>query len=175
MNEIKTVIGDILTPNTNENKMVIVCHQVNCKGVMGAGLAKQVKQKFPVVFQHYADKCRLIQYGFGGLGDVQFCSVIADMGYILANVFGQDGYGRSKCNTDYDALHKAFTTIAEAFPKATVRIPYLMGCGLGGGNWDIVARIINETLIANNVDVEIWKLPSVAEAEEESGSELRWF
>lgn len=175
MNEIKTIIGDILSPNTNEYKLVVVCHQVNCKGVMGAGLAKQVKQKFPIVFQHYADKCRLIEYGNGGLGDVQFCSVIAEEGYILANVFGQDGYGRGKCNTDYDALHKAFTTIAMSFPNSTIRIPYLMGCGLGGGNWDIVTNIIEETLINKGVDVEIWKLPSIAEAEENDENEIRWF
>lgn len=162
---MKTVIGDILISNT-EDKEVVVCHQVNCKGVMGAGLAKQVKQKFPAVFQLYKDKCRLIEAGIGGIGDVQFCCLLADEGYILTNVFGQNGYGRTKCHTDYEALHKAFEKIAMAFPNATVRIPYLMGCGLGGGNWEIVTTIINETLVNKGIDVEIWKLPSVAEAED---------
>lgn len=173
MENIKVVVGDILSPNTNEDKLDIVCHQVNCKGVMGAGLAKQIKQTFPMVFQHYKDKCSLIDAGIGGLGDVQFCSVIASNGYIVANVFGQDGYGRGRCNTDYDALRKAFTTISMSFPNATIRIPYLMGCGLGGGDWDIVTNIIEETLIDNGVDVEIWKLPSIAKAEEEAEKEKK--
>ena len=33
-------IGDILHTEAD-----VICHQVNCKGVMGAGLAKQSKRK----------------------------------------------------------------------------------------------------------------------------------
>lgn len=45
---IKHVKGDILaTPTRNED--TVICHQVNCCGVMGAGLAKQIRDKWPVV------------------------------------------------------------------------------------------------------------------------------
>ena len=155
---MKTIIGDILTPNTEE-KGVMVCHQVNCRGVMGAGLAKQIKMKHPGVFNNYKDKCRQIAVGIGGLGDVQFCSELANSGYIVANIFGQYDYGRTRTYTDYEALRKAFTVIAQAFPTYTIRIPYMIGCGLAGGSWDVVTRIIEETLIANDVDVEVWRLP----------------
>lgn len=170
MRKIKTVIGDILTPNTNEDKMILVCHQVNCKGVMGAGLAKQIRDKFPSVYQNYKDKCMLIREGHGGLGDVQFCGVLSedDAGYIIANVFGQDGCGRDKCYTDYNALYRAFTDIAFFWPNATIRIPYLFGCGLAGGDWNTVTSIIQKTLVSRGVNVEIWKLPSIAKAEEEA-------
>ena len=40
--------GDIFDSNCN-----IICHQVNCMGVMGAGLAKQVKKKCPDAFRRY--------------------------------------------------------------------------------------------------------------------------
>ena len=41
---IKFVSGNILTfPERDED--TIICHQVNCKGVMGAGLAKQISDK----------------------------------------------------------------------------------------------------------------------------------
>lgn len=153
---MKFVDGNILTPNA-EDKMVIVCHQVNCKGVMGAGLAKQIMQTHPDVFNLYKDKCTQIQAGIGGLGDVQYCCVLAEVGYMVANVFGQDGYGRNKRHTDYDALRKAFEHIAFFWPKATIRIPYMMGCGLGGGDWAIVSQIIEETLVTAGVDVEIWR------------------
>lgn len=36
--------GDIL-----KSKADIICQQVNCKGAMGAGLAKQIKEKYPKV------------------------------------------------------------------------------------------------------------------------------
>ena len=152
---MKFVTGDILTPNTEENG-VLVCHQVNCQGVMGAGLAKQIKTAHPGVFALYKEKCKLIQTGIGGLGDVQFCSVLADSGYLIANIFGQDGYGRDKQYTDYAALEEAFRKIAEAFPTYTIRIPYMMGCGLGGGKWEVVAKIIERTLAKKNIDIEIW-------------------
>jgi len=156
---MKYITGDILTPNTTESHGVIVCHQVNCKGVMGAGLARQIREKHPDVFSLYQDKCLQIAAGIGGLGDVQFCCVIAEAGYLVANVFGQDGYGHGKQFTDYAALRKAFERIATGFPTYTIRIPYLMGCGLGGGNWDEVLRIIEEPLIRKGTDVEIWQLP----------------
>lgn len=157
---LKVIIGDILTPNTTEGHGVIVCHQVNCKGVMGAGLARQIKERHPDVFSLYRDKCQQIAAGIGGLGDVQLCSVLADAGYMVANVFGQDGYGRDGRYTDYVALRKAFQYIATGFPSYTIRIPHLMGCGLGGGDWQVVSEIVEETLVSAGVNVEIWKLKS---------------
>ena len=151
--------GDILTPNTSA-RGVVVCHQVNCRGVMGAGLAKQVRQMYPGAYTLYKEKCAEIKQGKGGLGDVQFCYYLSQSGYIIANIFGQDGYGHSKRFTDYDALRKAFTEIAQTFPNHTIRIPYKMGCGLGGGSWPKVLRIIEEALVANEVQVEIWQLPN---------------
>lgn len=153
---ISYVSGDILTPNAEE-RAVIVCHQVNCKGVMGAGLALQVRRKHPGVYRLYRDKCSQIAAGIGGLGDVQFCSVLADAGYVVANIFGQDRYGKGECFTNYDALWKAFRTIAATFPAHVIRIPYKLGCGLAGGDWSVVSAIIEETLGKAGVDVEIWR------------------
>ena len=152
---MKTVNGDILTPNT-EDRGVIVCHQCNCRGVMGAGLALQVRNMHPGIYSLYRDKCRQIAAGIGGLGDVQFCSALSSSGYIVANIFGQDEYGRNRRYTDYDALRKAFTNIATGFPTYTIRIPYMMGCGLAGGDWEMVFGIIKETLVDAGVNVEIW-------------------
>ena len=47
---IKLIIGDLLTCDAN-----ILAHQVNCMGVMGGGIAKQVKEKYPVAFDKYID------------------------------------------------------------------------------------------------------------------------
>ena len=54
----KKVNGDILIPETRGRK-VIVCHQVNCKGVMGAGLAKQIRDTCPGVFDSY--RCEVMR------------------------------------------------------------------------------------------------------------------
>lgn len=49
---IKHVKADIFTTDCD-----IIVHQVNCYGVMGAGIAKQVKERYPdfmTFINHYA-------------------------------------------------------------------------------------------------------------------------
>lgn len=151
---IKHVVGDILTPNCTDCS-VIICHQVNCKGVMGAGLAKQVRNAHPDVYLAYKEKCNA---GMAHVGDAQFVSCLDGRhDYIIANVFGQDGYGRDKQHTDYAGLEAGFRKVAEAFPNDTIRIPMGIGCGLGGGDWGIVRDIIDRVFA--NQNVEIWTLP----------------
>ena len=146
--------GNILVPETQGRK-VIVCHQVNCKGVMGAGLAKQIRDTCPGVFESY--RCEVMRitaarYSSGnpavGLGNVLFCSV-KEKGFTVANLFAQDGYGRGRQYTDYDALRKCLTFVhryAVTSKADIIRIPYKMGCGLAGGDWGVVLPILQTTL-----------------------------
>lgn len=154
------IIGDILTPVT-DGMSTLVCHQVNCRGVMGAGLAKQIRDKFPTVYERYRGVClnnaeSKNKYGKSVLlGKVQ--EVYAPgTGYMIANLFTQDGFGRDKCYTDYDALRLAFAYIAYNNRDFTVRIPLRMGCGLGGGDWNTVQGIIRDELDGKVRRVEIW-------------------
>lgn len=155
---MKIVNGDILTPNSNKYRKVLVCHQVNCMRKMGAGLALQIKLKYRNVYLAYLSKCQEIQSGKGGLGDIQVCDVTIESGYSIVNIFGQYYYGRGSMHTDYDALHRAFTTIADNYKGYVVRIPYMMGCGLGGGDWRKVYQLIQDDLVSKGIEVELWKL-----------------
>ena len=129
----------------------IICQQVNMQGVMGAGLAKQIKQKWPVVFGLYQEKLRNPRTT---LGDVDFVSVNA--GITVASIFAQRGYGRGVRQTDYAALEMGLKAIAgfvrvprEQFPGYKiwdVYVPYGIGCGLGGGDWDVVSKLIEKYL-----------------------------
>ena len=54
---IKHVKADIFTTDCD-----IIVHQVNCYGVMGAGIAKQVKERYPDVYDIYKSLCnRLVE------------------------------------------------------------------------------------------------------------------
>lgn len=155
---MKEIHGDILTPVT-DGKPTVVCHQVNCMGVMGAGLAKQIKDRFPDVFKIYKERCSIWRNNpQANLGHVQFCATPDGNGYVVANIFGQMSYGTDKRQTSYGALRAGLRRVSEAFPNGTIRIPYGMGCGLGGGDWDIVLSIIQSEMVSNGVNVEIWKL-----------------
>lgn len=122
----------------------ILGHQVNLRGVMGAGIARQIKGAFPSAFALYREA--VAEHALG-LGDVQLVQVGPSRW--IANIAGQEGIGwRVGPQTDYDALECAFGKIAELIAGTTLRVglPYGIGCGLAGGDWSIVSRMIEERL-----------------------------
>ena len=133
---------DILTVSTG-----IICHQVNTKGIMGAGLALAVKTKYPGAYYHYKTS-RL------RLGRVLLSRV--DNRLWIAHLIAQESFGPG-VQTDYDAfrssirhLHQVQTHLHKVQDKELrdlgVYLPYKIGCGLAGGDWDTVLAIIEEEL-----------------------------
>ena len=129
--------GNIVTDN-----YPIFCHQVNCKGVMGAGLAKQIREKYPEVFEEYEKKCI-----FGrNLGTIQ--AVRLHDGRICVNIFAQKGFGVGRIYTDYTAFAECLKRLSGLLNSAgmnrfdTFAFPYGIGCGLAGGDWNIIYGMI---------------------------------
>lgn len=134
------VKGDVL-----KTPFQIIAHQVNCKGVMGAGLAKQIRNNYPNLYNAYKDYCN---HG-ARLGDFLGLAT-SDKHYIL-NIFAQDDYGRDKRYTDYSAMYNAFANGINDYRdlygvgdevQLTIAIPYMIGCGLAGGDWNEVQKIL---------------------------------
>lgn len=146
------VVGDLL----KQENVDIICHQTNCKGVMGAGIALQIRNTYPNVYQLYKQYCA--KYGNGLLGKTLF--VNCNDGKIVANLFGQDGYGRGFCQTDYEALEKAIASVEKIATKGkkSVGFPYKIGCDLAGGDWSIVENIIKKYFEKSEVDCYICSL-----------------
>lgn len=146
---------EIIEKNILECKEDIIVHQVNCKGVMGSGIAKQIKTVYPEVYKGYRYYCKtnLLSDIFGS---ALICE--ANNGKYIANVFGQVNYGRGEKHTDYDALRHGLEEVRDFAKenKLTIAIPYKIGCGLGGGDWNTVFDMINE--IFAEVDCNIYKL-----------------
>lgn len=88
-------------------------------------------------------------------------------GKVVANLFGQDSYGRGFCQTDYVALEKAIATVAKtaAKYKKSVGFPYKIGCDLAGGDWSIVSKIIEKYFMDSEVDCYICSLTQEQEHE----------
>ncbi len=157
---LKIIDGDIF-----ESGADVIAHQVNCQGVMGSGVAKQVREKFPKVFEKYREECRV--WGKVILGECLLLSpdgTGADLRQSIANLFGQDNYGYDgKCYTDYNSLRNALKKLntrvkvwnAATGRRHTVAIPYLMGCHRGGGDWEIVSKMIEEEL--TDCDVTMYR------------------
>lgn len=132
------IIGNILTTDAD-----IIVHQVNCHGVMGGGLARQVRVRYPECYDVYRDLCKKSkQNNISILGTVYY--YYAPDFHVIANLFGQDSYGWGKQHTDYNALKQGLQAIHDTavLNQYTVAIPYNLGCGRGGSDWNTVYRII---------------------------------
>ncbi len=148
--KIKFYNGDLLDSDAD-----IIGHQCNARGVMGSGVALAIKNRYPEVFQSYR---KFFEDGNLKLGKVDFAKT--NNGKIVANMCGQDKYGRDgKQYTDYEALEKCFDKTARYMKEnnlKTIAFPYNLGCGSGGGKWSVVFELIKEYF--SDTNVEIWQL-----------------
>lgn len=158
---INFVEGNVLDSNAN-----IIVQSVNHRGVMGSGLAKQIRQKYPEIFDGYFSICKthdfkstmrngIVHWFYGENekdGKVQY----------IASVFGQENYGTDRRYTNYFSLLNGLKTVFDFAESRnlSVAIPYGIGCGLGGGSWDLVLTLIKDVLkYYPSLNVYIYKLP----------------
>lgn len=149
----------------------ILVQGCNCQGVMGSGLALQIKEKWPDVQKVYKE--HQAKTGLH-LGDVVFLGgngLPAEVekyvyaysnqlppALIVANAMTQFNYGRDKKvrYADYDAISAAFSRINMlARHGLPVHIP-LIGCGLANGLWDEVSLRI-EAAMHPKARVILWE------------------
>lgn len=94
------------------------------------------------------------------LGEVQY--VDNHDGRIIANVFGQvdirKGYYDKTVYTVTEALLKGVTEVKEKAEKLnfTVAIPTYIGCGLAGGDWNVIKPLIEEVFEGSDVQVTFY-------------------
>lgn len=149
--------GDILRSGAD-----MICQQVNCRGVMGAGLAKQIREKYPDVYRQFREKSLQIKRGQKALGDVLYCQ---EVDCIIANLYGQDDFGRDgRQYTNYDALKRCLENVrdkvrelSQGMEEFRVALPHGLGCGLAGGDWTIVRGMIEAVFGDPKCLCEIWK------------------
>ena len=131
--------GDLL--NAKEN---IIAHQVNCKGVMGAGIAKLIKNNLLTgkQFDQYRKKC--LSYGADLLGTCYLEPINGRQNQYVANLFGENIPTGKTLDTDYNALESAIINLklTARQHQMSIAIPGYIGCGLAGGDWDYVYKYI---------------------------------
>lgn len=147
---ISHIDGDLLKMQ-DEFGLKAICHQVNCQGVMGAGIAKQIRNKYPEVYTEYTAECakhtaKYHQNTAELLGAIQVVRV--GEGKYVCNLFAQDRYGKDgRRYTSYDAFWICLNRIANLFQEGDkIGFPYGISCGLGGANWNIIEAMIQEVL-----------------------------
>lgn len=125
-------------------------------GVMGSGVAKQIRVVWPDIYRRYKELC-ISNLPESLLGYAQVISVIGKCRYVC-NLFGQLNYGRDGAQyTSLPALRKACeSAIGHAQPDSTFAMPYRIGCGLGGGDWGEVMDMLTD--VFKNHDLVLYKM-----------------
>ena len=153
MIEMKARKGDITKAESG-----LILHQVNCQGVMGAGVARAIRNKWPEVYTEYTEFCdtHYGSHGDGLLGSFSITPVKHNIW--VGNLFGQKFFGRGQRYTSYDALDSSLKLAADwcnSHCVTDIHFPQI-GCGLGGGEWWIVENLIQGNL--KDFNLTYWTL-----------------
>jgi O-acetyl-ADP-ribose deacetylase (regulator of RNase III) len=145
--------GDILDW---ADKVDVIGHQVNCFGVMGGGLALQIAQKWPQVLTEYQEFIKEFMTWRNREHLMSFCQIVPLAGNCsIANLFGQYDTGGGR-QTDYDSLSLALNRLRNEMliqGMTKVALPVNLGCGLAGGDWNIVQSLIQAAFEGSDVQV----------------------
>jgi O-acetyl-ADP-ribose deacetylase (regulator of RNase III) len=131
-----------------------IVHSVNCMGPQG-GLAGAIAKKWPHVRNKYLEYIRLLQNSPMIMGDVLY--VQAEKDILISNIFGQYNISNHSRQTEYAALKQGFIDVAKK-AVGDIHIPYKIGCGLGGGDWDLVWQLIENCFAGYERTIYIHKI-----------------
>lgn len=122
-----------------------IIHCCNCFHTMGAGIALEIKRRYPAAYEadlstEYASRHKLGLFSIGRVSD-------GNIKYVV-NLYAQYGFGRERAHFDYGAFEAGIRRViswAEGEnPKMTIGIPFKIGCGLAGGSWASVKDILEK-------------------------------
>lgn len=139
------IIKGCLLDAYDRREVQCIAHVCNAQGVMGSGIAKSIKDRYPEAFLEYKKK--------HSIGTV----TLSEEDFPIFNMVAQEFYGRGKRQLNYGAMAKCLTEVAQYTRSTeTIGFPYLMGCDRAGGDWEIVLEMIE--FIFKDFEVNIYKL-----------------
>lgn len=143
--------GDLLKYMAN-GECDAIAHCCNCQGVMGSGIAAQIKRDIPEAYSSYKD----FENEFGlSLGTVSV-GILPD-GAVVCNLHAQNLYGYDGSRfVDYEALYESLRKTKDFMLEnhiSSLGVPYKMGCDRAGGDWRIVEAML--VVIFENSGIEL--------------------
>lgn len=142
---IRFLQGDIFA-----SKAQVLVATVNCVGIMGKGLAKEFRQRFPEMYKEYVKVCKK---GELRRGQLYFYKDLHAQ--ILCFPTKDNWKGPSK----YEFIEDGLKTLVKNYREweiGSIAIPPL-GCGMGGLEWSKVKGLIVKYLSKLSIDIEIYE------------------
>ena len=163
---MRAIHGDLIQLALAENFDVIV-HGCNCFCTMGAGIARSIKTEFP---EAYKADCLTVCGDYDKLGTISTAVVVRDKHeVVIVNAYTQFHYRGSATlarkqgdyksidgKTNYQAIESCMQQVKEKYTGKRIGYP-LIGAGLGGGDWSIISKIIDQALEGEDHKVVVFK------------------
>jgi len=120
----------------------VIAQCCNCMNTMGGGIAAQIRERFPEV---YEDDQSTVKGDRTKLGTVRFVRLTRGQPpFICANLYGQYKFGAGARHLNYEAIYRCFTSLNSlANTEVKIAVPWRIGCNLAGGDWRIVQTMLN--------------------------------
>ncbi len=139
---MNTETGDLITLAL-EGRFDVIIHGCNCFCSMGGGIARTIQEKFPEAYAADLATAKGDRNKLGNFSYATVCRIGHELtiinGYTQLHFFGADVL------VDYDAVRRLFAKIKANFSGKRIGYPKI-GAGLAGGDWQILAAIIDEEL-----------------------------
>jgi len=140
------LINDDILSNINPDIVTVVLHGANCQNIMGAGIARYLRDKFPAI---YIEDCKTKKGDINKLGKFSFARI--DKSLFIFNLYTQFNINKER-DVDYEAVYNSLLKIKKMTDKhmskglkIEIRSPQI-GCGLAGGEWSIVEKMFDHLL-----------------------------
>ena len=151
------VIGDATEPIGDGPKIIV--HVCNDIGGWGRGFVVALSKRWPDPEQRYRAWYRGEMKAEFALGEVQFVQVADDIW--VANLIGQRDVRvvAGVPPVRYEAIRAGLKRVVSEAHRmaASVHMPRI-GCGLAGGKWDEVGKLVEEELSSQGVTVTVYDL-----------------
>lgn len=145
--------GNILT----SVKEGFIIHGCNAQGVMGSGIAVQIKNQYPEAFQKYRDIYLERGLILGEIIPVKVTDKLCIINAITQKYYGSDP---TVLYANYRAIQDAFTKtnrfIQESNLPKQLNFPKI-GAGRANGKWSLIKEII-DFQISNSINKTLWIL-----------------
>ena len=162
-----------------------IAHSCNCQNVMGGGIAKQIKDRYPKAYEADTEFYNE-EYNDGGgwkgsIGNYSKAVIetqLSDLDLIYSsdartnlshatiyNLYTQSGYSTEQREVNYEYFWRAMKAMQEDLlfnqhelnVRQVVGVPYGISCGLAGGNWKIIKAIIEDIFLDSMIECYIVK------------------
>lgn len=150
---IHHIQGDLLKSDCD-----VICHQANCQQIFGGGIAAQIRVKLPGAYQADLDDKRTPSEK---LGSYSYTTSNINQFKVVFNLYGQLKISSFTRMTNYEALQSAMRSmlikLGSSAKQLKIGMPYMVGCALGGGDWNIVYKIIEDVFNEFEVDCYLYE------------------